>query len=154
MQLRMLARRCPSGSMTILGDLGQATGVWAHDSWDEVLAELPQPHGSRVEEITLGYRVAKPIMDLASRVLARAAPRVSAPRSVRLDGEAPVFVRADDVAHQAALAAVRMAGDGLVAVIVPDALLAQARTALADAGADFGEAGRDGLERPITLVEA
>ncbi len=29
MQLRMLARRCPAGSMTLVGGLGQASGPWA-----------------------------------------------------------------------------------------------------------------------------
>src|SRR5207249_5402766 len=62
MALRVLARRCPAGSMTVLGDLAQATGPWAHDRWDEVIEHLPQPDGARVEELTLGYRVAAPIM--------------------------------------------------------------------------------------------
>ncbi|HEX3623595.1 MAG TPA: AAA family ATPase, partial [Acidimicrobiales bacterium] len=41
MQLRMLARRCPGGSMTLVGDLGQASGPWAPEAWDDVLAHLP-----------------------------------------------------------------------------------------------------------------
>ncbi|HVE91525.1 MAG TPA: hypothetical protein VNE62_04365, partial [Actinomycetota bacterium] len=83
MQLRMVARRCPEGSMSILGDLGQATGVWAHDSWDEVLDHLPNRESARVEELTLGYRVAESIMQVASRVLAVAAPALQAPKAVR-----------------------------------------------------------------------
>jgi hypothetical protein len=31
MQFRMVARRIPSGSMTVLGDLAQATGPWTYD---------------------------------------------------------------------------------------------------------------------------
>ena len=38
MQLRMLARRSLGGSMTVVGDIAQATGPWAPASWDEVLA--------------------------------------------------------------------------------------------------------------------
>ena len=41
MQLRMLARRAPSGSVTVLGDLAQATAAWTHESWDDVVAYLP-----------------------------------------------------------------------------------------------------------------
>src|SRR5205085_3292621 len=41
MQLRMIGRRVPSGSLTIVGDLGQASGSWAPGSWDEVVAHLP-----------------------------------------------------------------------------------------------------------------
>ena len=41
MQLRSVARRSLSGSITIVGDIGQATGPWAPASWDEVTAHLP-----------------------------------------------------------------------------------------------------------------
>ena len=43
MQWRMLARRCPTGSMTIVGDFGQASRPGAATSWDEVLEHLPEP---------------------------------------------------------------------------------------------------------------
>src|SRR5581483_6875882 len=42
MQLRMLARRSLNGSMTVVGDIAQATGAWAHADWDEIVALLPQ----------------------------------------------------------------------------------------------------------------
>ena len=42
MQWRMLARRCPSGSMTVVGDFGQASLPGALHDWDQVLAQLPQ----------------------------------------------------------------------------------------------------------------
>ena len=38
MQLKMAARRSLSGSMTVVGDLAQATGPWAPATWDDVLA--------------------------------------------------------------------------------------------------------------------
>ena len=41
MQLRMLERRSLNGSMTVVGDIAQATGVWAHRNWDEILEHLP-----------------------------------------------------------------------------------------------------------------
>ena len=44
MQWRMLARRCPSGSMTLVGDPGQASRPGALASWDDVLAHLPHAH--------------------------------------------------------------------------------------------------------------
>ena len=37
MQLRMLKRRSLNGSMTLVGDIAQATGAWAHDDWHSVL---------------------------------------------------------------------------------------------------------------------
>ncbi|MCZ7525333.1 MAG: AAA family ATPase [Acidimicrobiia bacterium] len=44
MQWRMLARRCPSGSMTLVGDPGQAGRPGALATWEEVLAQLPRLH--------------------------------------------------------------------------------------------------------------
>ncbi|MGI8755041.1 MAG: HelD family protein, partial [Acidimicrobiales bacterium] len=37
MQLRMLTRRSLNGSMTVVGDIAQSTGAWAHAGWDEIL---------------------------------------------------------------------------------------------------------------------
>ena len=42
MQFRMIARRAPSGSITVLGDLAQATGPWTYADWAEVRAHLPE----------------------------------------------------------------------------------------------------------------
>ena len=43
MQLRMLARRARRHSMTVLGDLAQATGPASPGSWEETLAHLGRP---------------------------------------------------------------------------------------------------------------
>src|SRR5207244_12264123 len=67
MQLRMIARRAPSGSITVLGDVAQATGLWPHTTWDEVVAHLPRGDEARVEELTIGYRVPGPILESAGR---------------------------------------------------------------------------------------
>ena len=40
MQLRMLARRSLSGSMTVVGDIAQATGPWAPAGWDDITRHL------------------------------------------------------------------------------------------------------------------
>ena len=48
MALRMLTRRSLNGSMTVVGDLAQATGAFAPDSWDDVLAHLPNRKPARV----------------------------------------------------------------------------------------------------------
>jgi hypothetical protein len=41
MQLKMANRRSLNGSMTVVGDIAQATGALAPDDWDEVLEHLP-----------------------------------------------------------------------------------------------------------------
>src|SRR5918911_2281542 len=42
MQLRMVARRAPTGSITVLGDVAQATGPIAYRRWGDVLPHLPR----------------------------------------------------------------------------------------------------------------
>ena len=76
MQFRMLARRAPAGSLTVLGDLVQATGAWTYGSWDEILDHLPTGAVLRREELTLGYRAPGQVLELASRLLPVAAPAV------------------------------------------------------------------------------
>ena len=47
MQLRSVARRSLSGSITVVGDIGQATGPWAPERWDQVTAHLPAQRPAR-----------------------------------------------------------------------------------------------------------
>nr|MDQ3757730.1 AAA family ATPase [Actinomycetota bacterium] len=97
MQLRMLGRRSISGSMTVVGDIAQATGHRAPSGWQEVLEHLATRRAPRVVELSVNYRTPAEIMDLAGRVLLAAAPGLRQPTSVRSTGEAPTFVRAEDV---------------------------------------------------------
>src|SRR3546814_5285648 len=95
MQLRMLSRRSLNGSMTVVGDIAQSTGAWAHADWDEILEQLPDRRPARRTELTIGYRLPGPNMVLASRVLALAAPDLTPPSSVRQNGDGPYFVAAE-----------------------------------------------------------
>jgi len=89
MGLRALARRCPTRSMTVLGDLAQATASAAQSSWDDTLRHLGEPATADRVDLDLGYRVPAPIMDFANRLLPTAAPGLAPTASVRLDGRAP-----------------------------------------------------------------
>jgi DNA helicase IV len=136
MQLRMLARRSLGGSMTVVGDVGQATGPFASSSWADVLAHLPSRKPARVVELTVNYRTPSEIMDVAARVLRAAAPELEPPRSVRSTGVAPSVVRvgAGDVAATA-LDVARSLHDelgGTIAVICPPSLSAPLGAALED----------------------
>jgi DNA helicase IV len=157
MQLRMLARRSLNGSMTVVGDIAQATGVWAHSGWDEILRYLPDKRPSRQAELTIGYRIPKPTMDLAARVLAVAAPELEPPDSVRQQGDPPRIIESslDDLADRVARAAAeeRNAVDpGSVAIIAPQTLVDEVARALDRAGMEYGRAARNGLEAQVTLV--
>lgn len=152
MQLRVLARRS-LGSMTIVGDVAQASGHWAPSSWDQVLAHLPSVGGPpRLTELTVNYRTPGAIMDVAAAVLAEAAPELHMPRSARPGGQVPRVVSTHDV--EAAIAdAVREedAKGGTVAIVVTPGDERRVARALREAGVAFGE-GEEGLDRPIALV--
>jgi DNA helicase IV len=159
MQLRMVARRAPGGSVTVLGDLAQASGVWAPESWDDVAAHLNTPDDWRVAELRLGYRAPADVVDLASRLLPEAAPAVTRTEAVRTRRGGVRFVAAGDrepgglEAAAAEAARALEAGFGSVAVIVPAARIERSAAALVGAGVDAGRA-EDGLDRRVTVVEA
>jgi DNA helicase IV len=155
MQLRMLARRSLGGSMTVVGDIAQATGPWAPSSWHDVLRHLPSRKPSRLQELSIGYRTPASIMTLANRVLAVAAPDLTPPTAVRAGDEEPVVLRTSDVAGDVARLAARerdAVGEGNVAVVVPDSMLQPVAEALTAAGVDHADAGRTGIDAQVNLV--
>jgi DNA helicase IV len=161
MQLRVLERRSLNGSMTVVGDIAQATGVWAHKDWDEILEHLSQRRSGQRAELSIGYRIPGPTMDLASKVLAEAAPGLRPPDSVRKSGDDPRILAVDPATDGQGLAA-RVAAvaaeerdavdPGSVAVIAPATLVDDVAAALDAAGVEFGRAARNGLESRVTLV--
>jgi DNA helicase IV len=156
MQFRMIARRAPSGSITVLGDLAQATGPWAYTDWSEVRAHLPDAATQHHEELTLGYRAPGRVLDYASRLLPFAAPGVTPTSSIRAGRTDPAVLQvAPDEFAPAALAEARALTEryALVAVITPDALMA-ALTTLAKGQLDVGVLDRDAITRPVTIVPA
>ena len=96
MQWRMLARRCPTGSFTIVGDLGQASQPGSAHQWETVLDQLPHRGNTRTANLTVNYRTPAEIMEIAARLLAAATPHVEPSRSVRRTDELPRFVRVEN----------------------------------------------------------
>ena len=94
MQWRMLARRSPSRSMTIVGDLGQASTPWAPDSWTHALDELDVD--VRHADLSVNYRTPREVMSVAAGVLAAASPNLDPPSSVRSTGQWPEDQRVAD----------------------------------------------------------
>jgi len=153
MQWRMLARRCPSGSMTLVGDPGQASKPGAVQSWEQALAHVPTHNPPRFVTLTINYRTPAEVMDLASRLLAVAAPTVEPSRSVRRTDEEPRFVAANDLVTAAAREArALVARGGTVAVIAASALHGTLVGALADVGAVAESV--DALEAPVAILDA
>ncbi len=150
MQLRMVARRSLAGSMTIVGDIGQATGPRSPDSWDDVLSHLPARKPSRLVELTVNYRTPLEIMEVANRVLAAAAPHLRPPTSVRSGGRAPdVRLAADprELAETSRAEAVALQEEigGTVAVIAPASLVGLLTEAV-------GAATEVRLEAPVSVI--
>lgn len=128
MQARALARRCPGGSMTVLGDLAQATGPFPYRDWEEIGTTLTGRDGWRVAELLTGFRVPCEVMDYVRPLGMFCAPGVGVPDSVRRTGAAVAVVQGGDPAQRAAEHAIALASgpDGAAvgrttAVIVPQA---------------------------------
>ena len=158
MALRLLARRSISGSMTLVGDIGQATTTGAPAGWGEVLRHVPTRRPPRLASLTVNYRTPAEIMEAAAEVLAAATgDNVTPPRSVRATGRVPVAraVDAESLPDEVAAAAAELGrpGQGTVAVIGPTASLPALAAALDAAGLTWGEAERSGLSAPITLLD-
>src|SRR5581483_7220214 len=121
MQLLMVSRRAADGSLTMLGDVAQATGPVTYGRWQELEPYLPEAE-VRIEELRHAYRVPAEIMELALPLLDRIAPDVEPPLAYRQGGAPPKLVRvAEEKLMETAL---REAGelDGLLAVIAPRSL--------------------------------
>jgi DNA helicase IV len=154
MQWRMLARRCPSGSMTLVGDPGQASRPGALASWSDVLEHVPQHAPVRFVTLTINYRTPSEVMEVASRLLAVAAPAVEPSRSVRSTGEQPLFVATPPdrlLDETAAHARAALARTGTLAVIAPAALHAEIISRLGDV--DASTDATEALDAAVAVLE-
>lgn len=87
MQWRMIVRRCPGRSMTLVGDFAQAGPATVARDWKEALG----PHlGQRFDlrTLTVSYRTTQEILAVTGDLLTRIAPGRPPIRSIRR-GEAP-----------------------------------------------------------------
>src|SRR5215475_6849699 len=136
MQCRAVARRCPIGSVTVLGDLAQATTPWAPGAWPITLRHLGHD-GAAIRPLTAGYRVPGEVLELANRLLPHIAD-VPPATSVRQGRDALGY--ADD-----AVAVVEryLGVEGSVGVITPDARVNATREVLALAGISAGDVADD-----------
>jgi DNA helicase IV len=155
MMLRAVGRRSTTGSVTVLGDLAQATTPWATGSWEEALGHLGKPD-AHVEELTQGFRVPGEVIHLAARLLPVISPALRPPTSVRRTrGDLELVPVADAVAAAVSAAAVERVGS--TGVVVPDGSVDALTAALTDQGVAHGVLGRgDPIERrdPVDVVPA
>ncbi|TCO58086.1 HelD family protein [Actinocrispum wychmicini] len=121
MAWRMLMRRCPSRSMTLVGDVAQTGDPAGTTSWQTVLEPYVEDRW-RLEQLTVNYRTPSEIMAVAADVLG---PGMAAPTSVRDSGVEPWHLWVPDIQAQLdeiVAKEVAAVGDGTLAVIVPSGL--------------------------------
>jgi DNA helicase IV len=156
MAWRMLMRRCPSRSMTIVGDIAQTSSLAGAPSWASVL-ERYQGERWRLAGLTINYRTPAEIMAVAADVLAAIDPELELPHSVRETGAVPWRLAAapGELAERladAAKAAAAEPGDGQLGVIVPEDRLDEFGKAVMAAvpGAAVGEHSE--LDGPVVVL--
>lgn len=159
MQLRMLGRRSLNGSFTLVGDIAQSSGAWAHDDWESVIEPLAARSAPRFSELTIGYRVPRPIMELASAVGKETVSDLAFPKSVRGEGHPPLILRAParrlaaDVAERV-FREMSLLESGNLAVICAGRQTQELSQALQDAGIEHGMADSQALEKRVSVVSA
>ncbi|WP_142103062.1 HelD family protein [Pseudonocardia cypriaca] len=150
MAWRLVMRRCPSRSMTIVGDIAQTGDLAGARSWDEVLAPFVERRW-RLEQLTVNYRTPSEIADVADDVLATIEPGLAPPRSVRSTGVPPRAVPAsagslEDTVAKVLAEEAGAVGDGRTAVLVPTGRLDELRVRLLGADDTERTEGADGTD--------
>nr|QLK00093.1 AAA family ATPase [Micromonospora carbonacea] len=156
MAWRLLMRRCPSRSMTIVGDVAQTGSLAGTPSWADALEPYVAQRW-RLEELTVSYRTPAEIMSVAAGVLAEIDPQLRPPRSVRQSGVPPWerAVAEERLAAELADAAVAEAAnlaDGRLGVIVPAGRVEELGAALVAALPEATVGEHPELESRVVLL--
>jgi DNA helicase IV len=157
MQLRMLARRARHHSLTVLGDLAQATGPASPSDWSETLTHLGRPANAERADLTMGYRLPGAFLAIANRLLPIAAPGVAPSRSVREDGDPPDIhlCAAGDLVDAVAEHALVLAKEfATVGVIATDDRVDELRRAIETRGVVLAEPGEVSPDHPVVVLPA
>jgi len=153
MQWRLVLRRGPLRSFTIVGDIAQAASAAAATSWKDALSPILDSSLEagrwRLEELTVNYRTPSQIATVAETVAIAHQLPITPSRAVRASEwpvetvtDVAVAVRRDRALH---------AGGTLAVVVVEAAIAAIQDTLTAEFGDDVG-LGALGLNRPIALL--
>ncbi|WP_203568533.1 HelD family protein [Aestuariimicrobium ganziense] len=118
MMLRAAGRRATTGSVTLLGDLAQATTPWGLRDWTAALSHIGHTDAV-VNELVEGFRVPGDVIKFAARLLPSIAPDLTLPRSVRRNRGDLVVRRADPLSEVGPVAAELLEREGTLGVIVP-----------------------------------
>ncbi|MFC7402073.1 HelD family protein [Citricoccus sp. GCM10030269] len=156
MQWRLLMRRCPMKSFTIVGDIAQASSAAGVSSWSEALEPFVEDRW-RLEELTVNYRTPAKITRLAARVAQAAGLPVSSPQAIREGEVEPQVRRVAPGERDAELLAgvaedLEMIDGGLLAVVVPRSLEQHTTELLKERYGDRVGFGGGGLGQDIVAT--
>ncbi len=142
MDWRMLIRRCPSRSFTIVGDVAQTSALGGTRSWAKTMDRLFGPEHWDLNELTIDYRNPQEVSDLASRFAEHEGLYVSTVKAVRHVDDSVRRIRvADETALNARVAEETLAlaeeyvgddGTGRIAVIAASQHVAALRDTVTD----------------------
>ncbi|MFD5424063.1 HelD family protein [Streptomyces sp. NPDC127084] len=150
MAWRLLMRRSPSRSMTLVGDPAQTADAAGCGSWQDILGPYVQDRWQHTR-LGVNYRTPAEIMELAAVARQAKHPGFEPPRSVRSTGVAPWTERVAERGLTAAvLAAVEREKpvDGRLAVIAPPELHGELSGLRGP-----GDAGTVDLTRTVVLLD-
>ena len=156
MAWRMLMRRCPARSLTIVGDVAQTGDLAGSTSWHDAL-DAYLPDRWLLFPLTVNYRTPAEVMVIAADVLAEIDPTAQPPRSVRESGHPPWQLQAEPgelaaAVAQATVGLSEQAGDGKLAVIVPDDLAAELGPVVAAAVPGTAIGADPDLTSPVVVL--
>ncbi|HKY67218.1 MAG TPA: hypothetical protein VJM49_12640, partial [Acidimicrobiales bacterium] len=158
LQLESIRRRSRAGSMTVLGDLAQATTPWAPATWDPIVHALRHERvTTEVVELEYGYRLPAEVHEVAMRLLPEIAPGMACPQALRASGHEIDIVPATEgegLGAGVVETVGTLAGDGLVGVIVPAELRSSVVAALDAAGVAWAGELRPAAEPVVVLTPA
>jgi DNA helicase IV len=118
MDWRMLVRRCPTRSFTVVGDLAQRRADAGARDWSDIVHGAA-PGRWTLRRLTVDYRTPAEIVAVARDVLAEYLPGHPSPEPVRSTGTVPWSRRVGDLERAVRDAVAADPGDGTIAVITP-----------------------------------
>jgi DNA helicase IV len=162
MELRVLKRRDLTGSMTIVGDMGQATTASSSASWDVLLDVLAPRRAPARVDLTVSYRTPEEVLNFAAPTLLAAAPDLEPPRPVRRAGALPTISIVSEAEFAESLVKVTRreiddVAPGRVAVIVTSSRVNEIVATLRDGGleaVDPRDQESKGLSADLVVLSA
>ncbi|WAP53401.1 AAA family ATPase [Arthrobacter sp. ATA002] len=156
MQWRLLMRRCPLKSFTVVGDIAQTSSAAGATSWQQALAPFVGDRWT-LEELTVNYRTPAQIAEAAVRMANAAGLVVSAPKAVREGRWAPFIDQVPEGGLVSRLMEVlpedlAALEGGLLAIIAEEHHLDAVRR---EVGAAYGRrlgTGAGGIEQDIVVT--